>query len=168
MLIVFAGLPGVGKSTIALAVARQQLASYVRVDTIEQAIRSASELDVGTAGYEVGYAVAEANLQIGRTVIADAVNPVESSRKGWREVACKAKCPLLEVEIICSDLAEHRRRIEHRRSDIPGLKLPDWDSVLERNYEPWTSPHLIVDTACLTANQAVELIGNAIEQSSSS
>ena len=39
MLIIFSGLPGSGKSTIARALAQQLGAVYLRIDTIEQAIR---------------------------------------------------------------------------------------------------------------------------------
>lgn len=39
MLIIFSGLPGCGKSTIARALAKRLGAVYLRIDTIEQAIR---------------------------------------------------------------------------------------------------------------------------------
>ena len=39
MLIIFGGLPGSGKSTIARALALRLGAVYLRIDTIEQAIR---------------------------------------------------------------------------------------------------------------------------------
>jgi predicted kinase len=51
MLIVFGGLPGSGKSTVARALARQIKALYLRIDTIEQAIRSSAPL---TGGQDVG------------------------------------------------------------------------------------------------------------------
>jgi predicted kinase len=78
MLIVFGGLPGTGKTTLARAVAQERLATYLRIDTIEQALRSSDVLagDVGPAGYIVAYALAEANLRLGRIVVADAVNPL--------------------------------------------------------------------------------------------
>ncbi|EEQ16447.1 Uncharacterised protein [Yersinia frederiksenii] len=41
MLIIFSGLPGTGKSTIAHLLAERLKAVYLRIDTIEQAIRSA-------------------------------------------------------------------------------------------------------------------------------
>ncbi len=41
MLIVFSGLPGTGKTTIAQAVVRRCGAVYLRIDTIEQALRTA-------------------------------------------------------------------------------------------------------------------------------
>lgn len=55
MLIIFSGLPGSGKSTIAQALAKQLSAFYLRIDTIEQAILKAEEGDreMGPAGYFV-------------------------------------------------------------------------------------------------------------------
>jgi predicted kinase len=40
MLIIFGGLPGVGKTAIARELARKLGAVYVRIDSIEQAIRN--------------------------------------------------------------------------------------------------------------------------------
>ncbi|WP_323055028.1 AAA family ATPase, partial [Brucella intermedia] len=51
MLIILGGLPASGKSTIAQALAVRIGACYLRVDTVEQAIRSAAP---PSAGNEVG------------------------------------------------------------------------------------------------------------------
>jgi hypothetical protein len=48
---------------------------------------------------------------------------------------------------VCSDVEAHRRRVETRRSDIPGLKLPIWENVVAREYEPWSRDHLVIATA---------------------
>ena len=82
MLIILGGLPGSGKTTIARELARQIGAVHVRIDSIEQAIRDSGALNqaVNDAGYRVGYAVAEDNLGIGRTVIADSESPCGYAR----------------------------------------------------------------------------------------
>ena len=94
MLVVFGGLPGVGKSTIAAMLARRLLATYLRIDTIEQALRACATLPGGVVaeGYAVAYLVAEDNLRVGGTVVADSVNPLPVTRDAWLAVANRARC----------------------------------------------------------------------------
>jgi predicted kinase len=117
VLIVLGGLPGTGKTTIAQLLAARHSATYLRVDEIEHALRSTDgfERDIGPAGYVVCYALAASNLAIGQWVVADCVNPVRDSREAWRAVAARTGALLLEIETVCSDTAEHRRRVEDRQ-----------------------------------------------------
>ena len=146
LLLVFGGLPGTGKTTIARELARRLGASYVRIDTIEQSLRVAG-LAVGATGYVIANEIAAENLKIGRIVVADCVNPVLASREGWRKTAAANAAHLVEIEIICSDAGEHRRRVESRSSDIMGLAMPSWPDVVNRAYEPWDRERLVLDTA---------------------
>jgi len=77
--------------------------------------------DIGPAGYLIAYCVAEENLRLGQPVVADSVNPLQATRDSWASVARNARVNLVEVEVVCSDAAEHRRRIESRSTELDGL-----------------------------------------------
>jgi predicted kinase len=145
-LIVFGGLPGTGKTTISRELTRHLGATYLRIDAIEQTLRASGHA-VGATGYVVANALAAENLRLGRVVVADCVNPVLASRAGWRQTASQESACLVEIEVICSDVALHRKRVETRTSDISGLEPPTWDQVVNRDYEPWDREHLVLDTA---------------------
>lgn len=155
-----AGLPGVGKSTIAVPLARELRAPYLRIDTIEQALVDSGELagPPATAGYLTGYALARDQLGIGVTVVVECVNPLRVTRDAWAAVAAQQETWLLDVEIICSDSREHRARVENRSVDVPGLVLPNWRQVLDRRYEPWDRDRLVVDTAAVGVDEAVAAV----------
>jgi predicted kinase len=176
MLIVFAGLPGTGKSTLARGLARGLGAVHLRIDSIEQAIANARAADaagaantgagaganpglergpVGAEGYAAAYAIAEDNLRLGLTIVADCVNPLGITRDSWRDIGIRVGVPVIEIETVCSDLIKHQRRIESRQADIPGHTLPTWQAVLARKYEPWSRERVVIDTARLTVAQAL-------------
>ena len=146
MLLIFGGLPGVGKTAIAVGLSREIKAVHLRIDSIEQAMRNSNITVSGPEGYEVAYAVAEDNLELGRTVMADSVNPIAVTRAAWRDIAKRAGSRYVEIEIVCSDQAEHRRRVEERVADIVGHVLPTWQEVCEREYEPWEAD-IVIDAA---------------------
>jgi predicted kinase len=161
VLIVLSGLPGTGKTTIARELARVIGAVHLRIDSIEQALRDEG-VRVEGEGYAVAYAVAEDNLRVGRTVVADCVNPWHSTREAWRDVARDVKVAACEVEVVCSDAGEHRRRVESRLPDIPGHRLASWQEVVERDYHAWDRDRLVLDTAQLPLDQCLNAIRAAL------
>jgi predicted kinase len=163
MLIVLSGLPGVGKTTLARKTVQATEGVYLRIDSIEQAMRRAG-WNVEGEGYSVAHAVAEDNLRLGRIVVADCVNPWPLTRNEWRAVAERAGVGALDVEVVCSDPTEHRRRVESRSADIPGHALPTWQQVEERDYRPWESERLVIDTARLSVEDSVRAILAAIRR----
>ena len=157
MLIILSGLPGTGKTTIGRELARQTAGVHVRIDSIEQALRDAGWRVEGE-GYAAAYAVAEDNLRLGRTVIADSVNPWPLTRDEWRAVARRAAVRALEVEVVCSDAGEHKRRVETRAPDISGHRLLTWQEVIDRDYHAWDRSRLVIDTAHLSLDESVRTI----------
>jgi predicted kinase len=167
VLVIFGGLPGTGKTTVARELARRMGAVHLRIDSIEQAVRASAAIvgSVEDAGYRAAYALAEDNLRLGLTVIADSVNPIAVTREAWLGVAEHAGVKGVEIELICSNASEHRRRVEQRGADIPGLTLPSWGDVLSRHYEPWERQHMVIDTAERTPEHAALAIQELLLQS---
>jgi predicted kinase len=132
----------------------------LRIDSIEQAIRGFATWNqpLDDIGYRVAYAVAEDNLPIGRTVMADCVNPLRLTRDAWVAVAKRAGVRAVEIEVTCSARDEHRRRVEARAADIPGMMTPTWADVVTREYHPWDREHLVIDTANRTIEESVCVI----------
>lgn len=153
MLLVLSGFPGTGKSTLARELARRLGAAYLRVDSVESALLNAGHRKITVEGYAATYIVAADNLMLGLSVVADCVNPVRETREAWEAVAQRAGVELVNVEVVCSNAAEHRRRVEARHADVSSgdgrWAPPNWDTVeaSKRDYQPWPVPVLRVDTA---------------------
>jgi len=146
-LYIFAGLPASGKTTLAQLLAAEFQAVHLRIDTIEQALRDLCDIEVEAEGYRLAYRVAADNLRLGLSVVADSCNTIELSRREWEGVAQAENVEFVNVEVICSDSAEHRRRVESRATSVPNLKLSTWDQVLAREYHAWSVPRITIDTA---------------------
>ncbi|GKX35715.1 MAG: adenylyl-sulfate kinase [Rhizobiaceae bacterium MnEN-MB40S] len=159
-LISFSGLPGVGKSTIAKALARDISAVYVRVDSIEAALKVSvlGVPDAEDAGYLAAANIAKDNLALGHNVVADTVNPVSETRALWAQVGADSGARLVNVEIVCSDKIEHRRRVETRSSDIRGQVCPNWSEVEQRLYQEWTQDRLILDSSAFQVSESTAKI----------
>lgn len=149
VLMVVSGRPGTGKTTLAKEVCRRWKACYLRVDAAETALNRTG-IEVGIAGYAVVHEIAVANLQLGITVVVDAVNGVPEARTAWHATAGRAHARLVLVETSLADVAEHRRRVESRLADIPGHMVPTWHDVQNDGWTAWDEDRdgtrLLVDT----------------------
>ena len=132
----------------------------MRVDRIERTIVAWSDLShpLGPVGYALAYELALEQLRLGLDVIVECVNPIALTRDAWLDVAKTAGASIVEVEVVCSDEAEHRRRVATRTSDVEGLVKPTWSAVRDRIYEPWSMKHLVLDSAEISAEDAAQLI----------
>lgn len=160
VLVVVGGPPGVGKTEIARMLARRRGAAHLRVDTIEQALlRARAEVGpVGPEGYAAAQSLSTDLLAGGVDVVADATNRYAVMREAWLAAGQTAGARCLQVELTCSDVAEHRRRVEQRVADIEGHKLPDWPGVESAQWDPWPDADVRLDTATLSAEEAVAVI----------
>jgi predicted kinase len=158
VLISLSGVPRAGKTTIAHALARQIAAMHLSIDSIERRIGGSYD-----EAYRAAQAIAGDNLRLGHIVISDCVNPIRQSRDDWREVANAAGVQALEVEVICSDPAEHLRRLPRAAARREGEPLTRSEEVI-RHYQPWDRERLVIDTARQTVDDAVAAIRRAMNQ----
>ena len=90
------------------------------------------------------------------------VNPWPLTRNEWQAVANRAGVRALNVEVLCSDIDEHQRRVESRSADIAGHTVPTWPQVIERDYRAWDGERLVIDTARLKVRESVRAILAAV------
>lgn len=151
MLIVVAGLPGSGKSTMAIDLGRALKCAVLGVDQVEAAMWRAGvspSAPTHHAAYLVVGALAAEQLALGHDVIVDAVNGPEPARAQWRELAGQAGAELKFIVVECGDDRVYRDRVEHRTRNIEGFPEPTWEGVLRRraDFPPWTDDRLTIDS----------------------
>jgi predicted kinase len=151
MLIVVAGLPGAGKSTMADDLGRALSCAVLGVDQAEAAMWRAgvgAPAPTHHAAYLVVGALAAEQVALGHDVIVDAVNGPEPARAQWRDLAAEMGAELKFIVVECGDDRVYRDRVEHRTRNIEGFPEPTWEGVLRRraDFPPWTDERLTVDS----------------------
>lgn len=162
-LYIFSGLPGSGKSTLAKKLASKTSAVYLRIDTVEQAIRDFCKIKVEDEGYKLSYQIAADNLRLGLSVISDSCNPIQQTRDEWQDVATLSDAECINIEIICTNKDEHQCRVDNREPEVPGLLLPSWSKVKNREYHPWDSMRIRIDTADKTIEESFQELFSAVK-----
>jgi predicted kinase len=161
MLVVMAGLPGSGKSTIAEIIGTRLGLPVVSVDPLESAILSAgidADQPTGLAAYLVAETIADSVLAGGGGIIVDAVNAVEPAREQWLRLGARRSTSVRFVEVICSDPEVHRLRLERRGRQLAHLAEPTWHAVEQSldEWEEWTGESAVVPRITLDSVHAIQ------------
>ena len=151
--IIFTGLPGTGKSTLAERVARIVRAPAFAGDWLmgglKPAHRALAKLDRSeyvAAWFGLLRTLVTRQLMLDQSaVVDDLVSDPQLAL--WHETAGRFAARLSLIECVCSDEAVHRARIENRIRGIPGWHEVGWDHVERMRAElaPLTVDRLIVD-----------------------
>jgi hypothetical protein len=103
-------------------------------------------------------------LRLGLDVIADSCNPVELTRREWEQVGKDNAAGYVNIEVICSNQAEHRRRVESRTADTPRLRLPGWCDVECREYHAWSADRIVIDTTDRSSDESFAALMAALSK----
>lgn len=151
-MIVFSGLPGTGKSTLADAVAKNLRIPVFNKDWLEASLLrcgvapTTPEKPLG-AGYDLLTTLAERQLRLDQSVILDSVASTEAIRNTWHRLATHFGADWRVIECICTDEARHRSRLQGRERSIPGWHELTWADVqkVKQYFAEWEEERLIVD-----------------------
>lgn len=167
-LIIFTGLPGTGKSSVAEALARRLQVPIFAKDWLEAVLLQngfapAADSRSGYLGYEMLTVLARRQLMFGQSAILDSVAGAESLRARWRSLAAEFNAGWKVIECVCADEELHRARLLSRQRGIPGWHELTWADVerVRGYYVPWQEPRLVLDmSAALEENiaQALEYL----------
>lgn len=152
-MIVFSGLPGTGKSTLAESLARTLRIPVFAKDWLEASLLrseltpSIAEKPLGFAGYDLLTTLAQRQLKLEQSVILDSVASTETVRKTGRALADQYKAGWRVIECICTDESLHLSRLQLRERRIPGWHELTWSDVqhVKQRYAIWDEERLTLD-----------------------
>ena len=94
-----------------------------------------------------------------RTVIADSVNPIRLTREAWRDIGKRSGSVIVDVQVICSDNAQHRHRIEARD---PNTRASNWLEIINRDFDAVDHTTIVIDTAGQAVEQSLAALQMAV------
>jgi hypothetical protein len=154
-LIVFSGMPGTEEAVVSERLALRLCAVHLRTDILDQATEAVGGRTGGPAGDVAATALAEANLQFGVSVVTHCSDPVGASRLSWSRVADRRGVALIEIHLVCSDVAKPRRRTMSWTSSLSSLL--GYEAVSHQVSEPGNETFLLLDTSAASPDQLVDL-----------
>jgi predicted kinase len=138
-LVLFSGLPGCGKTTLARQVATALPAPLLAKDRVQRVLRDHVPGAAPVDGYRVLLDLTDEQLGLGVSVVLDAVFPLAEFRDEARAVAARHAARFHPIYCYCSDEAVWRARVAARVQYVPGWTPVGWEEVerLRGFYEPW-------------------------------
>ena len=146
-LVIFSGLPGTGKSTLANRLARELQWTLLRIDDVVNNIPENPGTEFWDSQVEVLLALTEAQLEIGLSVVVDSVF-MNTDRQHAQALAQKYQAHFRPIYTYLSDEKIWEQRVTARFDQLNNSAVATWQQVQHqsghfRNWEPGTA--LFVD-----------------------
>jgi predicted kinase len=140
LLILFSGLPGSGKTTLARRLAQQLHIPVLAKDRIQAALRAHGLAGRATAdGYHLMLDLADEQLALGISVILEAVFPLTGFRVSAHRLAERHSAGFRAIYCYCSDEGVWQKRMQVRQPLVPHWTPVGWDDVerLRASFQSW-------------------------------
>lgn len=147
-LIIFTGLPGTGKSSIAEMVGQTLGCPVFAKDWLEATLRRSGLVEnTGYAAYELLTTLAKRQLRLGQSAVLDSVASITAVREQWRTLAQTHQADWRVIECVCSEQTLHKMRLAERQRNIPGWHELTWADVVrvQGYFAPWAEERLVLD-----------------------
>jgi predicted kinase len=160
-LVLFSGLPGCGKTTLARQVATALHAPLLAKDRVQRVLRDHVPGAAPVDGYRLLIDLAGEQLGLGVSVVLDGVFPLAEFRAEAQAIAARHAARFRPVYCYCSDEAVWRARGAARVQYVPGWTPSGWEEVerLRGFYEPWDpAAALFVDALAPPASNLARVV----------
>jgi predicted kinase len=162
--VLVAGIPGTGKSTLAESLARHLRTPVFSLDwamgslVLARAVTDDNAWEV--VDLQLTASVAR-HVQLGIDVVVDTAGHIREDRERLRQLTERLGGVFVGVECVCSDERLHRERVEGRSRGIPGWHATvPWQHVQRMRglWETWEEDHLVLDSALETPDSSVKRV----------
>jgi len=147
-LVIFSGLPGTGKSTLATRLARELQWPLISIDDVVGEVLEDADVAFWDLQVSILLGLVETQLKLGINVIADSVF-MNMDRHHAQELARKYKYRLLPVHVFVSDEKLWEKRVTARFEELNNKDVATWERIQHqrksfRMWEPDTA--LFIDS----------------------
>jgi len=128
MLVIFSGLPGTGKSTLANRLARELRWTLLRIDDVVNNIPENAGVDFWDSQVEVLLTLTETQLELGLNVIVDSVF-MNTDRQHAQALARKYQSSFRPIYTYLSDDKVWEQRLTARYLELNNPAVSTWEHV---------------------------------------
>ena len=136
--VIFSGLPGTGKSTLANRLARELRWPLLRIDDVVGDVPENPGIDFWDSRVQVLLELCEAQLQLGINVIADSVF-MNKDRLHAEAIAREQKALFRPIHTFMSDERAWQERVTRRVIELNNPAMATWDQIQyqRKHFHAW-------------------------------
>jgi predicted kinase len=162
-LIIFSGLPGTGKSTLANRLARELQLPLLCIDDVIGEVPQNAGIAFWDSRVAILLDLVETQLKLGLSVIADSVF-MNMDRYHARELALKYQARFLPIYVFVSDEDVWKQRATTRYNEMSGKGVASWENIQHQRqrFRDWEADTALFIDSLNAVAQNYETILNFI------